>query len=96
MTRRDRYLLEQMRIAGEGPKAISDKLGISINTVKAYIYRHKATAEKLPCLNCGRPVLQNIGRKRKKYCSDKCRMDYWNAVKRERKKADGKVQAAEQ
>lgn len=30
------------------------------------------------CLNCGAMVQQVIGRKPKKYCSDKCRYAFWH------------------
>lgn len=30
------------------------------------------------CLQCGKPVRQNPGRKAKKFCSDTCRYFWWN------------------
>ena len=30
------------------------------------------------CLQCGQPVTQNLGRKEKKFCSDRCRNAWWN------------------
>lgn len=35
-----------------------------------------------PCEKCGKPVEQTEGRKAKKYCSDKCRQDKWQADQR--------------
>ena len=32
----------------------------------------------LLCLQCGKPVIQQSGHK-KKFCSFRCRMDYWNS-----------------
>ena len=32
----------------------------------------------LLCLQCGKPVVQQSGHK-KKFCSFRCRMDYWNS-----------------
>ena len=40
------------------------------------------TQEKLAehfCFYCGTAVTQNPGRKEKKFCSNKCRMKWWNA-----------------
>ena len=31
------------------------------------------------CHQCGIPIQQTVGRKQKQYCSDKCRMTWWNA-----------------
>ena len=31
-----------------------------------------------PCLNCGTLVHHMVGRKKKKYCSDKCRYVFWH------------------
>ena len=33
---------------------------------------------KFRCLCCGIPVVQNPGRKEKKFCSDRCRAKWWN------------------
>ena len=38
-----------------------------------------ATAEKNPCLQCGKEVAQAPGRKKKKFCSDACRSKWWAA-----------------
>ena len=32
----------------------------------------------LTCPQCGKPITQRTGHK-KKFCSDRCRMDYWNS-----------------
>lgn len=31
------------------------------------------------CEQCGRPIIQNPGRKRKRFCSDACRNKWWNS-----------------
>lgn len=66
---------------------ISQKLGISESTIKTYCRRHglgstevKVTPGKAKnCICCGIPVMQTSGRKEKKFCSDKCRMQWWNS-----------------
>ena len=80
--------IDRMRLDGSTPTAMARKLGISVNTVKSHIRRHPVIPGTLPCVCCGRPVLQNAGRKAKKYCSDRCRITYWNH--RYREDTDGK------
>lgn len=80
--------IDRMRLEGCAPTAIANELGISVNTVKSHIRRHPVIPGTLPCLYCGKPVRQSAGRKAKKYCSDHCRMTYWNH--RYREEANGK------
>lgn len=77
------------RQQGLGYKAIANKLDISVNTVKTYCKRNnlngnRSQLKKLdltiePCENCGKPVLQNKHRKRKRFCCDLCRTSWWNS-----------------
>ena len=68
---------------GMGYQRIADQLGLSPNTVKSHLQRHPPQLGQTLCHHCGQPVPQNPGRKEKKYCSDKCRMAYWNSHKEE-------------
>jgi len=70
--------IPQLRINGKKPTEIAALLGISVNTVKSHIRRHPQTSVTVYCPNCGAVVPQNPGRKTKKFCSDKCRMTWWN------------------
>lgn len=70
--------LNSMRLQGHKPTYIATVLGISVNTVKSHIRRHPEMPNTLICECCGKPVLQNDGRKLKRFCSDKCRSSYWN------------------
>lgn len=70
-----------LRREGAGYGQIATAIGISINTVKSFCRRHSLTA-KTPesvCEQCGKPVTQNPGRKRKRFCSDSCRNKWWNS-----------------
>ena len=71
--------IKNLALKGYGYKRIADILDLSPNTVKSHLRRHPATAGISVCLQCGKPIEQNPGRKEKKYCSDKCRMSYWNS-----------------
>ena len=79
--------ITELREQGIGYGKISKILGLSLNTVKSYCRRNGLVGMRLPikgadihvCKFCGKEVHQNPGRKEKKFCDDKCRMDYWNS-----------------
>lgn len=70
-----------LRRNGAGYGGIATELGISINTVKSFCRRNSLTAPKMgtACEECGKPITQNPGRKRKRFCSDACRNKWWNS-----------------
>lgn len=70
--------ISQRYLQGERPSAIAATLGISVNTVKSHLRRHPIDPSLVYCQNCGVVVPQTEGRKRKKFCSDKCRITWWN------------------
>lgn len=87
-TQKDR--IRQMKAGGFGYIKIARELGLSENTVKSFCRREGLNAvadmEEPPvdgvkgtCLCCGAKVVQNPGRKMKKFCSDKCRNNWWNS-----------------
>lgn len=91
MTPDEKSRLTAMRRAGHSYTEIALELGIPKNTVKTYCHRnHIGISNDLPgngkvslprekhCLNCGSTVIQNPGRKEKKFCSDLCRVRWWN------------------
>ena len=64
---------------GLGYRRIASALGLSPNTVKDYCKRHPYIPDIKRCPQCG-AVLQNTPHKReKKFCSDKCRLSWWNS-----------------
>ena len=81
--------IDSLRLLDMTPTAIARSLGVSVNTVKSHIRRHPELPGILRCLSCGKPVEQTEGRKAKKFCSDKCRMHYWNHKYRNKEKNDG-------
>lgn len=93
MTEDQKLQIAKLRAGGYGYIRIAQVLGISENTVKSYCRRNNLTGKaaveepkaQIPvdegihyCLCCGVSVEQNPGRKVKKFCSDKCRMKWWN------------------
>lgn len=88
MDDRQRQQIRELRDEGYGYGRIAQTLGISENTIKTYCRRHglagvaegnlSLDGKKHFCLNCGNVILQYIGRKEKRFCSDRCRMKWWN------------------
>lgn len=78
MSKADRKEIERMRMDGYGPTRIARELGLSVNTVKSHIRRNPSLRNAVYCLQCGRAVSQTPGRRKKKFCSNTCRSQYWN------------------
>ena len=93
MTNNEKNSIIRMRKNGCSYSRIAEELGVNENTVKSFCRRNGltgvASAERRepessdvtekPCQQCGKPVIQNPGRKEKKFCSDHCRNRWWNA-----------------
>ena len=77
----------RMRHEGFGYKKIAQTLGMSVNTVKSYCRRHELggnvailpDSDKSLCRNCKKPISQLPGCKKRVFCSDACRITWWNA-----------------
>jgi len=87
MTNLQKQRIATLRTQGESYAAIADTLGISRNTIKSYCRRNNLGTENIKeqptsiaedvCANCGHPLIQMPGAKKKRFCSDKCRMAWW-------------------
>jgi hypothetical protein len=79
----------RLRAAGFGYMKIAKALSLSDNTVKSYCQRHNlaGVAAKDPaaeiaegfCKECGLPLKEQKCGRKKKFCSDSCRMKWWNS-----------------
>ena len=85
MTDRQKQSIRYMRRMGLTFSAISCSTGLSPNTIKSFCYRENIDPITNPgnegqdvCKECGKPLDHNPGKKKKSYCSDKCRSDWWN------------------
>ena len=87
MTQKDN--VRKMRGAGESYAKIASALGLSENTVQSFCRRNnltdgfvkngEPTGKGAPfCLSCGVPIRQTPGYRARKYCSDRCRIAWWN------------------
>lgn len=86
MTDEQKLMIEEYRRKGVGYKQIAKELEMSPNSVKSYCRRNKLSNEDLKkddgeffCEQCGTIIPQVKGRKRKRFCSDKCRNQWWNS-----------------
>ena len=80
--------ISKLRNADYGYTSIANELNISINTIKSYCKANNLCGVKAKgnnhqkginfCLNCGKELDHTPGKKRKKYCCDKCRYQLWN------------------
>lgn len=85
MTNEQKLMIEAYCRKGVGYKQIAKELGLSPNSVKSYCRRNNLSNEALKqndgkssCEQCGKIIQQVKGRKRKRFCSDKCRNQWWN------------------
>lgn len=81
ITNSQKQIVRDMRQSGLSYTAIADALGLSANTIKSFCRRGNITTKKHiqdDCKNCGKPLLHQLGKKKKQFCSDKCRSDWWN------------------
>ena len=79
MKPQDKIAIDNLRMEGKSAGDISIALNLSINTVRSHIRRHPDIPNARRCKTCGAFVVQPTGRREKKFCSDKCRMDWWNS-----------------
>ncbi len=93
MTLFQKEQVRRMRCEGKSYSIIAGFLGISENTIKSFSQRNNlggmnATlkAEQVDtekedlnfCKNCGKYIEQQPGKKPRKFCSDECRIAWWN------------------
>ncbi len=77
--------IKRLRDKGLGYMKVAARLSLSPNTVKSYCQRNNiggvaASAiamEESSCEQCGISVIQVLGRKKKRFCSDACRNRWW-------------------
>ena len=83
MTKEEKNKINNLRISGMGYKKIAYLMNVAEGTVKSHCKRNNIfpvenkEGIKL-CKNCGVDVGQKSGRKEKKFCSNKCRNDWWS------------------
>lgn len=84
MTNEERMRIAELQRQGYGYKKIATITGLPQNTVKSYCSRHPVQKNDFAesdglCRNCKKPLEQTPHKRQKKFCSDFCRMAWWNA-----------------
>ena len=88
MNVQQRQAIDRLRGEGLSYAKISALTGISENTIKSHCRRNDlgSVATEIPetpvgsfCHQCGSPLTQTKRAKPKRFCSDKCRMAWWNS-----------------
>ena len=78
MTEQQKKDIITLREEGISYSDISARIDIPLNTVKSFYRRHNGS-KTLSCKNCGKKFTQPPGTREKKFCSDSCRLKWWNA-----------------
>lgn len=85
--------IKELRKKGVGYKAIGSIVGLSRDIVRNFCKAHNLVGyasviskniqedieQGKACLLCGEPITQKFGVRPRKFCSDKCRRDWWKA-----------------
>lgn len=84
MTNDERKAVQSLQAQGHGYKKISAITGISADTIRTFCRRNPVTPLEAPyptsrCKNCGAVFDLIPKRKPKQFCSDACRINWWNA-----------------
>lgn len=89
MTLEEKSKIYQLKKEGYGYKKIASELGISVSSVQSFLKRNPVDIDLLgTCKRCGMTIRSIKGKKRKQFCCDRCRWDWWNShIKEVNKKA---------
>lgn len=85
MNLEEKEKIKKLREEGLGYTEIAKYMNISVNTIKSFCKRNalggiKSNDENASiCEYCGNPVKQIPRRKKKRFCSDKCRNNWWKS-----------------
>lgn len=90
MTTEQKSQISALRTQGYGYATIAKAVGLKKDTVVAFCRKQGLTGTKASsnkrininvdiCRNCGKPLEQTPGRKKRVFCSDECRVAWWNA-----------------
>lgn len=89
MTENQKMRIKELREKGLGYQAIANQLGISRDSVRYFCRTNDLAGKKSDrkprvnkkgvfCLFCNAPITQTDGKRQKQFCSDKCRVSWWN------------------
>ena len=67
----------KLRNQSKSYEEIANILNVPVGTVKSVCHRVNNDSVTDKCLFCGSPLVHTAGKKKKKFCSDECRHNYW-------------------
>lgn len=76
----------RLRNNGLGYKKIAQQLNLNINSVKSFCRNHQLTSKNLQsiyCKNCKQLLVQKDKHKKRIFCCDACRRNWWNQHRHE-------------
>ena len=82
MTTEEANNIFKLHKEGLSYRAIAKKLNISEGTVYSFLRRNPNYEIKGICRFCGNEMKPQVGNRTKHFCSNKCRMNYWNKHKK--------------
>ena len=77
MTSEQKETIKTLRLQGQSISVIAATLNLPPNTVKSFLQREQKKKEF--CKHCRKPLIHLKGRKRKTFCGDECRYDWWKS-----------------
>ena len=77
MTEIQKKQIAEMRQAKLTFNEISNVTGIPVGTLKSFCRRNVVESADNACLKCGMKLQQTPHKRKKKFCSDKCRLSWW-------------------
>ncbi len=75
MTNYEKEQIKALRGQGLGCSAIATALGLNRETVKTFLRRNPPAV----CPTCGKNITMTPHKRKRRFCSDQCRMDWWKA-----------------
>ena len=88
MTFVEKIRINELMEDGKGYRTIAAELGLPVDTVKSWCRRHPlGEFSGGLCMQCGRPITSKPHHKKKKFCSEKCRILWWKAHPENREKS---------
>ena len=79
MKLQQKIAINNMRLEGCSSASIAAKLGLPAGTVRSYIHRNAKSSDAKLCKQCGKVITDIPKGREKKFCSDSCRMLWWNS-----------------
>jgi endogenous inhibitor of DNA gyrase (YacG/DUF329 family) len=78
MRQQTKEQISRLHHDGYNVTAIAAMTGVPPGTVRSHLRRRSDTVHPMTCPQCGTAVKRSLGHPNKKFCSDHCRMAWWN------------------